>query len=222
MNFFLITYIILFPFVGETQDSVPESDLVASQRLLKDFISYDSNYLQERAAAATRTKALAAKVFELEKKGYNTSCMHQVFFEAGSLLYSSADFKKINERLNTLESAIGHPDNLPDADVKDSNDGSYGKCYNEWYLKVDKSYDQLEKNAKSNSLPIPLPGFLDGIRSPLKLEKYFTSISVSNVSKTGIDNEREFNDMLATLMQMIIRGRPENYIVDSSPKKNIS
>ena len=105
--------------------------------------------------------------------------------------------------------------------MKDSNDGSYGKCYNEWYLKVDKSYDQLEKNAGDNPTPRPLPHYLDRINSPTKLEDYLTSISISDVSKTGIDNEREFNDMLATLMQMIIRGRPENYIVDTSLKKTL-
>jgi hypothetical protein len=82
----------------------------------------------------------------MEKEGINTSCMHQVLFEAGSLLYSSADFKKINNRLDELEQMIAHPGNLPNADAQNA-DGSYGKCYNEWYLKVDKSYDQLEKNA---------------------------------------------------------------------------
>ena len=79
MKFFLITYITLLPFVGATQDFVPKSDLHASQRLLKDFISYDSNYIKERTTAVTRTKVLAAKVFELEKKGYNT-LLHSISF----------------------------------------------------------------------------------------------------------------------------------------------
>jgi hypothetical protein len=70
-------------------------------------------------------------------------------------------------------------------------------------------------------LPKPLPHFLDRVNTSEKLENYLTSVSISNVSKTGLDNERQFNDLLATLMQMIIRGRPENYMVDSSLKNTL-
>ena len=43
---------------------------------------------------------------------------------------------------------------------------------------------------------------------------YLDSLSVSDVRHTGVDHEREFNETLATLLQMIVRRRPENYTVD--------
>ena len=43
---------------------------------------------------------------------------------------------------------------------------------------------------------------------------YLDALSASEVSRTGIDHEREFNETLATLLQMIVRRKPENYTVD--------
>jgi hypothetical protein len=201
--------------------SVPESDLHASERLLQDFISYDSLYIKKRSEAAIKAKILAKKVFELEAKGYNTSCLHQILYEAGSLLYSSADFALINKRLNELETAISNPEAQSSIEVKDSADDSYGRCYNEWFLKVVASYNQLEKTAGDNPAPHPLPRFLDRIDTPEKLENYLTSISVSDIRKTGVDNDREYNEMHATLLEMIIKGSPQNYVVDSTLKKSL-
>src|ERR1051326_8293285 len=136
MKIFLIACTLLFSLIGSAQtNSVSEADDHASENLIKDFITYDSNYIKERAEAGARAKSIATKVFELEKKGHNTACLHQILYETGSLLYATAHFKKINDRLNDLTDLLSHPDNLPDADTKDS-DGSYGKCYTEWYLKV--------------------------------------------------------------------------------------
>ena len=34
------------------------------------------------------------------------------------------------------------------------------------------------------------------------------------LAQSGLDHEREFNETVATLLQMIVRGKPENYKVD--------
>jgi hypothetical protein len=200
--------------------SVPESDQHASERLLEDFISYDFAYVKKRSEAALKAKILAQQVFELEARGYNTSCLHQILFEAGSLLYSSANFDLINKRLNELEAAISAPETQVNTEIKDSTNDIYGKCFDEWFLKVVASYNQLEKTAGDNPGPHPLPHFLDRINTPEKLEDYLTSISVSDVRKTGVDNDREYNEMHATLLEMIIKGSPQNYFVDSTLKKS--
>jgi hypothetical protein len=222
MKKYFIGCLIFLSFLAKGQIvSVPESDLHSGERLLQDFISYDSSYVRKRSEAAIKAKSLAKKVFELEAKGFNTTCLHQILYEAGSLLYSSADFTLINLRLNELETAISTPETQVNIEVKDPADDSYGKCYNEWFLKVVASYNQLEKTAGDNPAPHPLPRFLDRINTPDKLENYLTSISVSDVRKTGVDNDREYNEMHATLLEMIIKGSPQNYIVDSTLKKSL-
>jgi hypothetical protein len=128
MKKYILGSFILLSYIANGQVvSIPENDLHASERLLQDFISYDSSYVKKRSEAAVRAKFLAKKVFELEAKGYNTSCLHQILYEAGSLLYSSANFKLINERLNNLEEAISSPETQIDVEIKDPGDDSYGK-----------------------------------------------------------------------------------------------
>jgi hypothetical protein len=222
MKKYILGSFIFLSFLAKGQVvSVPESDLHASERLLQDFMSYDSSYVKKRSAAAIKAKILAKKVFEMESKGLNTSCLHQILYEAGSLLYSSANFKLINDRLNDLEAAISSPETQSSIEIKDHSDDSYGKCYIEWYLKVVASYNQLEKTADENPGPTPLPHFLDRINTPEKLENYLTSISVSDIRKTGIDNEREYNEMHATLLEMIVKGSPQNYKVDTALKQSL-
>jgi hypothetical protein len=123
--------------------------------------------------------------------------------------------------LNNLEEAISSPETQTNVEIKDPGDDSYGKCYVEWFLKVVASYNQLEKTTGDNPEPTPLPRFLDPINTPEKLENYLTSVSVSDIRKTGVDNEREYNEMHATLIEMIIKGSPQNYVVDSALKKSL-
>ena len=93
-------------------------------------------------------------MFDEEAKGGKTTCGHQILFELESLLVSSADFKFIDKRLADLDASIGHPS----SDKPD--DGMWGACYHEWYLKLYATYDHLEAQAGEDPPPHPLPSFL--------------------------------------------------------------
>ncbi len=147
-----------------------------------------------------RTLALAKQMFTEEAKGGKNTCGHQILFELESLMISSADFKFIDERLHDLEANIGHAS----SDEADA-DGMWGRCYKEWYLKLYATYDYLEAHAPDEPPPHPLPAFLAGVSTPGKLTTYLDALSVSDVRHTGVDHEREFNETVATLLQMIVR-----------------
>ena len=212
---FLLFCILLTSALAQT--TLPAADLTANASLQNDFVTFDPHYKQEKADRIARTRALAKKVFSHEAAQYNTECSHEILFETMSLLVSSADFKFIDQRLADLEASISGAAKQSKPETPDPS-GLWGACYKEWFLKVVASYDHLEKAADDHAAPVPLPRFLDRIITPEKLTDYFTNISVSDVAKTGIDHEREFNDMLATLMQMILRGRPQRYAVDPKLK----
>jgi|SRR5579872_222399 len=116
-------------------------DRYASSLLEKDFIAFDPHYKEEREARVAHTKELAKQMFAEEAKSAKNTCGHQILFELESLLLSSADFKFIDARLHDLEASIGH--SLSD---KPDNDGMWGSCYQEWYLKLYATYDHLEAN----------------------------------------------------------------------------
>ncbi|MFZ0863265.1 MAG: hypothetical protein WCA27_06670 [Candidatus Sulfotelmatobacter sp.] len=177
--------------------------------LQQDFVAFNPHYKDQREPRVGRTYALAKRMFDEEDKGGKTTCGHQILFELESLLISSADFKLIDARLRDLETSIGHP-----SSDKVDQDGLWGACYQQWYLKLYATYDHLEAQAGDEPSPHPLPAFLARVSTPEKLTAYLDALSVSDVRYTGLDHEPEFNETVATLLQMIVRRKPENYIVD--------
>ena len=209
MRFFFILLLANAALVSAQAPQQLALDHDASSLLEQDFIAFDPHYREERESRVTRTKELAKRMFTEEAQGAKTACGHQILFELGSLLLSSADFKLIDLRLHDLEASIGHPSSdKPDAD------GMWGSCYQEWYLKLYATYDHIESNAADEPSPHPLPVFLVRVSTPEKLTSYLDSLSVSDVCHTGVDHEREFNETVATLLQIIVRRKPENYTVD--------
>lgn len=75
--------------------------------LEKDFVAFNSHSKEEREARVARTKELAKQMFAEEAKGAKTTCGHQILFELGSLLLSSADFKLIDSSPTTSKQALG-------------------------------------------------------------------------------------------------------------------
>lgn len=198
---------------------LPQPDLEANARMERDFLAYDPHYKEEKQKRIERIRAVAREVLEKESSGQKTACSHQILFEAMSLIISSADFKFIDQRLQDAETSLTHPEMQAKAEKPDPSDGSWGACYVEWYLRAGASYDQLRKSRDASTKPSPLPAWLDRIATPAKLKDYLTSISASDIGRTGIDHEREFNDMLATLTRMLIRDR--NLSVDPELKATL-
>jgi hypothetical protein len=206
----LVTLFLLSLASAQTPQQVA-TDRNASALLQADFITFDKNYKQEHESRVARTVALAKQMFAGEAKGGKNACGHQILFELESLMVSSADFKFIDERLHDLETNVGHA-SMDEAYAT----GMWGRCYKEWYLKLYATYDHLEANAPDEPTGHPLPAFLERVSTPEKLTAYLDALSVSDVRHSGIDHEREFNETVATLLQMIVRHKPENYTVDAA------
>ncbi len=188
---------------------VPAVDRDANALLEQDFIAFNPRYKEEREPRVAHTVALSKRMLDEESKGGRNACGHQILFELESLLVSSADFKLIDARTRDLEAAIAHPS--PD---RGDADGMWGACYQQWYMKLYATYDHLEAQAGDDPAPHPLPAFLARVSTPEKLTAYLDARSVSDVRHTGVDQEPEFNETVATLLQMIVRRKPQNYTVD--------
>jgi hypothetical protein len=207
---FLITAVLTLSALASANVSQQTNlDRNAFRLLQEDFTAFDPHYEAEHELRVARTMVLAKHMFEAEAKGEITTCGHQILFELGSLLISSANFEQIDGRLHDLEASIGHPSSdKPDAD------GMWGSCYQAWYLKLYATYDYLEAHAPDEPAPHPLPAFLARVSTPEKLTAYLDALSISDVRHSGVDHEREFNETVATLLRMIVRRQPENYTVD--------
>lgn len=189
----------------------PQADMEQKTRAEQEFTAFDPHYKEEKAAWIAKTRAFYARVREREASGQSTTCSKQILWELKALLTQTADFKLIDQRLADLELSLAHPELEAGADQQNPADGTWGRCYIEWYCKLDAFYEDLGKESnKRRELEVP-PHFLDRVNSPQKLTDYLMSVSVSDIPHTGVDNLLEFNLSLSNLLRLILRDRPKGY-----------
>ncbi|HVM61548.1 MAG TPA: hypothetical protein VMV72_11860 [Verrucomicrobiae bacterium] len=189
----------------------PPADLQQKAKTEQEFIAFDPRYKEERAARITKLRALYATVQAREATNQSTSCSHQILWELKALIMTSADFQFIDQRITDLQDSLADPEEESLANQQDPRDGSWGRCFSEWYCKLDASTDPLMEFSNRHKSPAIYPRFLDQINSPEKLSAYLNSISVSDIPRTGIDHLGEFNLSVSDLTRLILRDRPHGY-----------
>jgi hypothetical protein len=200
---------------------VQQADLEHNTRKEQEFLSFDPNYKEEKADRIAKIRVFYAAVRDREATNQSTSCSHQILWELKALVTESANFKLIDQRLADLESSLAHPEQETAANQQDPQDGGWGKCFAEWYCKLDASTEELLKiSNKHHTLGIQ-PHFLNRVNSSEKLTDYLTSVSVSDIPHTGVDNLAEFNLSLSNLMRLILRDRPKGYAWDPRLKATL-
>jgi hypothetical protein len=189
----------------------PQADLEHKAKAEQEFIAFDPRYKEEKAERIAKLRAFYTTVRDREAAKQSTYCSHQILWELKALLVTSADFKLIDQRVADLEASLAHPDDEAAANRQDPQDGSWGHCFAEWYCKLDSSTDpMMDIKNKHQHLDV-YPRFLDQINSPDKLTAFLTSVSISDIPRTGIDHLGEFNLSISDLMRLILRDRPYGY-----------
>ncbi len=177
----------------------------------QQFVAFNPRYRKLRAQRIERARALGQQVFEREAQGRNTTCAHQILMEVAWLISNTADFGRIDRRLDALKDTLAHPEKESLGRQQDPADGSWGRCYTEWFFKLDGTFDYLDKASTRNKPLKVVPRFLDRVNSPEKLRNYFTSVSISDIARQGVDRRRELNESMADLLRFIVRNRPRGY-----------
>lgn len=207
-TFLLLTYASL-SLAQTPQPTV--ADASSADRIKQDFTAFDPQYAAEYRERGARLLELKAKVVAQEAAGVKNDCAQQILFEAGTLLLTTADFKRIDRRTDELVTAIAHPSQ----DKQDPN-GLWGSCSEQWFLKLENTFDHLQSDADSQPVgpSRPLPAFLSPVSSPQKLTEWLDAIAISDVQHTGIDHGLEFNLTNSDLIRLLVLGEPQNYKVN--------
>jgi len=219
-----LIFIVLFAAIGKAQtdapassDAVntvlPQADLQFHRWKEHDFLAFDPHYKEEQAKRIARARALADEVIAREVAGQNTELSHQILSEIIWLISSTADFTRMDQRLDALQASLDHPDREAQPEKENPVDGSWGRGYTEWFFKVIASYPRFDESSSFH--------FIDRINSPQKLTDYLVSVSLSDIARTGVDHEREFNESLSYLMRMILRHKPRQYAYDPGLKATL-
>jgi hypothetical protein len=165
----------------------------------------------ERAWYEFQFRQLNRQVNALEKAGQTTQCARQMLDEIYWLMDSTRDVGRIADRLDALRAALRDPSSLNAADEQSETDGSWGRCYTEWFFKLDASFGEISALDDRHQVPKYPCRFLDRINSPEKLTAHLNHLLVSDIDADGVDRGRELNETISNLLRLVIHHEPENY-----------
>ncbi|HUJ11659.1 MAG TPA: hypothetical protein VL171_16745 [Verrucomicrobiae bacterium] len=165
----------------------------------------------EKAYYWFQVRRLDKQVLALEKTGQNTRCARQILNETEWLVDDTRNFKRIAEHLETLRTMLKDPASLNAPDEQSETDGSWGRCYMEWFFKLDASFDEISALDDKHQVPKYRVRFLDRINSPEKLTAHLNNLLTSDLETDGVDRGRELNETIADLLRLVIHHEPENY-----------
>ena len=181
-----------------------ESRSVFGYDTTKDFTAFDPQYLEKRRQYTKELRELQLELARQTAAGRATPCSRQIFLEARWLTYS-AQWQRIERRLQDLREMLARPADPADARDQVEADGSYDHCSEAWFLKLDATLEELEDRASRGEGPKYPLKLLDRINSPEKLRGYLDSVLVSDIRHTGIDNRFELN-LAITAIERLIQG----------------
>ena len=185
---------------------IPTPDLRNKAMVRHEMTTFNPDYLALMGPRFRALRELEQQVMKREAEMRDVSCSHQIVTELRWLMGSTVDTERIDARLDDLRASLAHPELETRAREQDA-DGSWGRCYDAWFFRLDASYDgHFSRDQGGNHIPL-----LDRVNSPQKLAQYVNSISVSDVAHTGVDHRREMNEALSTLIRLIVRGQPRAY-----------
>jgi hypothetical protein len=195
----------LTPILG-LDAQIPAPDLQNKATIRREMMAFNPRYLTLMAPRLRALRELEQQVMQRETEMRDVSCSHQIVTELRWLMGSTVDTERIDARLDDLRASLAHPERETRAREQDA-DGSWGRCYDAWFFRLDASYDGHFSLGEGGE-HIPL---LDRVNSPQKLAQYVHSIAVSDVAHSGVDHRREMNEALSTLIRLIVRGQPRAY-----------
>jgi hypothetical protein len=145
---------------------VPPIDSACRSFIAQDFERFNPQYKVLRRQRAKALRPLERQVFERESEGLRPVCAREILLETRWLRDSTADFARIDRRLQDLREALGRSSESAKRNAENASGGDYTSCYTEWFFKLDALYDyQKQHRLKS------IPSFLDRVNSPEKLQQ---------------------------------------------------
>ena len=144
---------------------------------------------------------------ERELAGCDTSCPRAVQLEARWRTNNTSDCQVAADAVARLSRALEETDE-PAALMQDE-EGSFAPCTDVWFLKLDRSTDQLLARAWPWRLP---PAFLERIDDPIRMVTYLQDLCWSDVVRCGRDNRKELNLAISVIARLVLRGGQAGYL----------
>lgn len=142
-----------------------------------------------------------------EWRGEDTSYARAALYELDYWVTSTADVAAVRAALEHLKAAL--EDRNPPSALTQDADGSFGRGTDVWFLKLDRSTDQV----LAREWPWPRkPVFLERINDPVRMVSYLEDLCWSDIARCGCDNRKELNLAISVIARLVVKGGQAGYL----------
>ncbi len=181
------------------------ADLPPGVRLIDGYIPRFEQKRRMDARYGHQVEELRKEILRRGAAGEYLPCSSQILEETDWLVGSSADVARIERRLKDLRQSLKSPPaRQAGAGGQSPADGSWGECYEAWFLRMNASADPLKELVERGEKPRHALRFLDEIDSPQKITEKFRQLRTSRVLEDGMDHRKELNLTVTGLGQLLL------------------
>jgi hypothetical protein len=142
-----------------------------------------------------------------EWRGVDTSYARGALYELDYWVSCTADVDAVKAARTHLRTALRRPD--PPSALAQDAEGSFGTGTNLWFLKLDRSTDQI----LAREWPWPRkPMFLEQINDPIRMVTYLQDLCWSDIARCGRNNRKELNLALSVILRLVLKGGRAGYL----------
>jgi len=146
-------------------------------------------------------------LLDRELRGFDTSWVRNILYEAEWRINCTCDDSAASGVVDRLKEALKLED-PPGARTQD-HDGSFAPSTGVFFLKLDRSTDQL----LAREWPWRVkPTFLEPIDDPVRMVTYLQDLCWSDVNRCGRDNRKELNLAISVIARLVLRGGQAGYV----------
>ena len=181
-----------------------------SALITEQFCAFDQNYVAQQESYAGKLAPLQDKLIAAQSAGNSMAASDQKMIESKWLLLYTADWKALDAKLADFAKSLENPDQ-DWAEKQVPSDGSWGPCYDQWFLKVDAMIDAVNTLADAGQAPEYPFLFMEPIATPDKMIAWLESQKTSRIYADGLDRRDALGAVTATLSQMCFKSEIRDY-----------
>lgn len=195
----------------------------AQVTLIDGYIPRFSQKREMNEEFAEAIGALRQQVIERDQRGDDVPCSSQILGEVDWLINYTNQKDRVERRLADLRASLAlSAEAQAYAGDQSPDDGSWGACYEEWFLKADRSVDPLKELVANGKRPQHPLRFLDAVDTPEKLRAKFQRLVTSRVQVDGVDHRKELNLTVTALGQLLFLPELEPVLDPTFPRAKLA
>lgn len=174
------------------------------------FCVFDADYNQKRKEYEGILVPIEKALVAIQKTGNSMAASDQLMIECKYRLMYTADWNGLETAIEKFRESLENRDQ-DWAAQQVASDGSWGPCYDQWFLKVDAMIDAVNTLADEGKQPQYPLDLLAPIGDVAGLIAWLENHKVSRIYRDGLDRRDALGAVTAALSQMCFKSEIRDY-----------